>query len=175
MQSICSLLPEPFAQHVLGARAIAAEEPSIGAIYDPPFSHITLQLAEEYDWDGLTKALAAFAAKEEPFEAEAVGLLVFSNGDIADIAVLPHLSEQLRQFHDRLWEAALPFAKGNIRKMDYPPTWQPHVTIKRCGSDHEALRECALVSPPGDPVVSEGVLERVFSGLGEIPASRRPR
>src|SRR5687767_11148241 len=31
----------------------------LGAIYDPPFVHATLQLAEEYDWPGLEAALTA--------------------------------------------------------------------------------------------------------------------
>ena len=137
MQSVCTLLPEEFEQQVVAARALVAEEPSIGAIYDPPFAHITHQLAEEYDWEGLGAAIAAFAAKEQPFEAKTMGLWVGGNGEQADVAVIPYASEQMRDFHDRLWEVITPFAQGNVNQFYASENWFPHVTIKRCGTNHE--------------------------------------
>ena len=139
MQSICTLLPDEFARQVVDARALLAEEPSIGAIYDPPFVHFTQQLAEEYDWKGLAGALAEFAAKEQPFEAQTMGLWVNGNGETVDVAVIPYASEQLRAFHDRLWRVVSPYAQGNGPDFYAPRTWFPHVTIKRCGADHEAF------------------------------------
>ena len=137
MQSVCTLLPEEFEQRIVAARAQMADEPSIGAIYDPPFAHFTQQLAEEYDWDGLTAAIAAFAAKEQPFEAKTLGLWVGGNGENVDIAVMPYASQQMRDFHDRLWQVITPFAQGNVNQFYAPENWFPHVTIKRCGTNHE--------------------------------------
>ena len=137
MQSVCTLLPEEFAQRIVNARAQMAEEPSIGAIYDPPFAHFTQQLAEEYDWEGLAAAIAAFAAKEQPFEAKTLGLWVGGNGEYADVAVIPYASEQMRDFHDRLWQVIAPFAQGNVNQFYASENWFPHVTIKRCGTNHE--------------------------------------
>ena len=139
MQSICTLLPDDFAQLVVNARADLAEKPSIGAIYDPPFVHFTQQLAEEYDWDGLARALAEFTANEQPFEAQTMGLWVGGNGENVDVAVVPYASEQMRDFHDRLWQVVTPYAKGNVNQFYAPGTWFPHVTIKRCGTDHGAF------------------------------------
>lgn len=137
MQSVCTLLPEEFEQRVVDARALMAEEPSIGAIYDPPFTHLTHQLAEEYDWEGLAAAIAAFAAKEQPFEAKTMGLWVGGNGEQADVAVIPYASEEMRDFHDRLWGVITPFAQGNVNQFYASENWFPHVTIKRCGANHE--------------------------------------
>ena len=139
MQSVCTLLPEQFAQRIVNGRAQMAEEPSIGAIYDPPFAHFTQQLAEEYDWDGLSAAIAAFAAKEQPCEAKTLGLWVGGNGESADVAVIPYASAQMRDFHNRLWKVITPFAQGNVNQFYASENWFPHVTIKRCGTDHEAF------------------------------------
>ena len=134
-----------FAQQVVDARAILSEEPSIGAIYDPPFSHFTLQLAEDYDWDRLAGTMGEFAEQEKPFEAKTMGLWV-TGGETTGIAVQPYASEQMRDFQNRLWQAILPCAKGNVRKLDYPETWFPHVTIKRCGTDKQAFgRAMAII------------------------------
>ena len=116
-----------------------AEEPSIGAIYDPPFAHFTQQLAEDYDWEGLGAAIAAFAAKEQPFEAKTLGLWVGGDGESADVAVIPYASEQMRDFHARLWQVMTPFAQGSVNQFYISENWFPHVTIKRCGTDHEAF------------------------------------
>lgn len=138
MQSICTLLPDEFAQKIVDARAMAAEEPTIGAIFDPPFEHFTLQLAEEYDWDGLANALAEFAAKEPPFEAKMMGVFVFG-GDSLGLAVTPYASQPLRDFHRRVWEAVTPYTQGKVVDFYTPDNWFPHVTIKRCGADHDAF------------------------------------
>ena len=139
MQSVCTLLPEEFAQRIVDARAQMAEEPSIGVIYDPPFAHFTQQLAEEYDWDGLSAAMAEFAAKEEPFDVPTLGVWIGGNGEFADAAVIPLANEQMRDLHERLWRVVTPFAQGNVNDFYAPENWFPHVTIKRCGTDHEAF------------------------------------
>ncbi len=136
MQSVCSVLPfDPWHQ-VIDARALACEDPVLGAIYDPPFAHFTHQLAEDYDWDGLTAALAAFAKQHEPLEVRTTGLHVFSGADIG-LTVSVYRSKALIAYHDALWETVLPFAKGRHRGMDEPPTWLPHITIKRCATDYD--------------------------------------
>ena len=132
MQSICTLLPEELAAKVAEARAIMSEEPSIGRLYDPPFAHFTLQLAEDYDWDQLEAALTEFTRTEKPFEASTSGLLVFGNGDVA---IAPYLSESLRAFQERFWRAVEGTAIGRVRAMDTPGTFLPHVTVKRVGDD----------------------------------------
>jgi 2'-5' RNA ligase len=137
MQSICTLLPEDLRRKVVEARAILSEEPSIGAIYDPPFAHFTLQLAEDYEWDGLAEALQKLAADVEPFQAQTLGLLLWGNSGL-DFAAMPHADEGLRDFQARVWEAASPFTQGNVRKMDTPGGWIPHVTVKRGGLDRAA-------------------------------------
>lgn len=137
MQSVCTLLPDEFEQRIVAARAQMAEEPAIGAIYDPPFAHFTQQLAEEYDWAGLASALQTFAAAEEPFEVKTQGLWVSGNGELVDVAVIPYASRQMRDFHERLWQVMTPFAQGNVNQFYSPENWFPHVTIKRCGADHE--------------------------------------
>jgi 2'-5' RNA ligase len=150
MQSICTVLPEEFAAKVVEARAILAEEPSIGAIYDPPFAHFTLQLAEDYDFEGLAAALEALAAREEPFEARTLGLLLWGASGM-DFAVMPHAGQRLRDFQTRVWEAASPFTRGNVRKMDTPGEWIPHVTVKRGGPDRDAcLRALSRVMEQTD-------------------------
>ena len=135
MQSVCTLLPDDLAAKVTEARAIMSEEPSIGRLYDPPFAHFTLQLAEDYDWPRLEAALTEFTRNEQPFEARTIGLLVWGNGDVA---VAPYLSEELRAFQERFWRAVEGTAIGRIRPMDTPGTFLPHVTIKRTGDDKAA-------------------------------------
>jgi 2'-5' RNA ligase len=135
MQSICTLLPDDLATKVAEARALMAEEPSIGRFYDPPFAHFTLQLAEDYDWPWLEAALTEFTRNEEPFEASTFGLILWGNGDVA---VAPYLNEELRAFQERFWRAVEGAAIGRVRGMDTPGTFLPHVTVKRTGDDNHA-------------------------------------
>ena len=136
MQSICTLLPEDLATKVAEARAVMAEEPSIGRFYDPPFAHFTLQLAEDYDWPQLEAALTEFTRNEEPFQAKTVGLFIGGHGDVA---IGPYLDETLRAFQERFWRAIDGIAMGDVRKLDYPGSFLPHVTVKRVGDDKAAV------------------------------------
>src|SRR5439155_26327100 len=98
MQSVCTLLPaEPF-RRVVGLRATLSTDAALGAIYDPPFVHVTLQLAEEYDWQGLASALAAFANRWRPFEVSTVGLLTFT-GTGSTITIAPRKDQRFAEFH----------------------------------------------------------------------------
>ena len=138
MQSVCSVIPAEFNRHIVDARADLCEDPLLGAIYDPPFAHFTHQLAEEYDWDGLEAALRDFAAAHEPFEARTIGLLV-ATGEDTGITVGVYRSAELIAYHQELWDAISPFAGGRTRGQDEPPTWLPHVTIKRCEKHFESF------------------------------------
>jgi 2'-5' RNA ligase len=108
------------------------EDPLLGAIYDPPFVHFTLQLAEEYDWEGLTAALEGFAKRWTPFELSTVGLLAFT-GKGTGIAVSPRKDRSLAEYHAAVWEAISPYAQGRVDPFYHPDRWVPHITIKRCG------------------------------------------
>jgi 2'-5' RNA ligase len=134
MQSVCALIPFEYFQRVVDLRAAVCEEPAIGAIYDPPFVHFTLQLAEEYDWEGLAAALESFAAGWKPFELTTIGLLVFT-GKITGVAVAPYKDRSLAEYHSAVWETITPFAQGRVDPFYHPVRWVPHITIKRCGSD----------------------------------------
>lgn len=133
MQSVCSVLPLEQWQHVIEARALACEDPALGAIYDPPFAHFTHQLAEEYDWDGLAPALADFARQQEPFEIQTTGLQVFAGADITTVVAV-FRSEALVDYQKAVWQVISPFASGNVPAFYSPELWVPHVTIKRCGT-----------------------------------------
>jgi hypothetical protein len=138
MQSVCSVIPAEFNRQVIEARAELSEDPLLGAIFDPPFAHFTHQLAEEYDWDGLEVALRDFAAAHEPFEARTIGLLV-ATGEDTGITVGVYRSAELIAYHQALWDAISPFARGKTRGQDEPPTWLPHITIKRCEKHFESF------------------------------------
>jgi 2'-5' RNA ligase len=134
MQSVCALIPFEYFQRVVDLRARLCEDPVIGGIYDPPFVHFTLQLAEEYDWDGLAAALEGFAKDWKPFELTTIGLLVFT-GKFTGIAVAPYKDRNLAEYHAAVWETITPFARGRVDPFYHPDRWVPHVTIKRTGSD----------------------------------------
>jgi 2'-5' RNA ligase len=138
MQSVCSVIPAEFNQQVVDARALLCEDPLLGAIYDPPFAHFTHQLAEDYDWDGLEKALAGFASTHQPFAARTSGLLCLT-GNVILIAVGVFRSPELVAYHNELWDTVSPFAVGRLRPLDRPETWLPHVTIKRCDAHFESF------------------------------------
>lgn len=138
MQSVCSVIPAEFNRQIIEARAGLSEDPLLGAIYDPPFAHFTHQLVEDYDWGGLENALAEFADKHPPFEARSIGLLC-ATGEDTGITVGVYRSPELVAYHNELWGVILPFAKGRMRKQDEPPTWLPHITIKRCGKHFESF------------------------------------
>jgi 2'-5' RNA ligase len=140
MQSVCSVLPGEFNARVIEARALFAEDPAIGVIYDPPFAHFTHQLAEDYDWDGLEAALADFAARRRPFEVSTTGILTFT-GRSAGAAVAVFRSEELLEYHDDLWKTITPFAKGRVDSFYETRTLVPHVTIKRCGTNWQSFGE----------------------------------
>jgi 2'-5' RNA ligase len=140
MQSVCSVLPPEFNARVIEARALFAENPAIGVIYDPPFAHFTHQLAEDYDWDGLEAALAEFAARQRPFEVTTTGILSFT-GRSAGAAVAAFRSEELLEYHDDLWKTITPFAKGRVDSFYETRTLVPHVTIKRCGTNWQGFGE----------------------------------
>ena len=134
MQSACVLIQPEFASQVVDARAVLSEDPVIGSIYDPPFVHFTIQLAEEYDWAGLERALDSFAAEWEPFELVTSGLQVFTGAETG-IAVAPRKDRRLLEFHAAAWEVITPFAQGRVNPFYHPDSWVPHITIKRSGSD----------------------------------------
>lgn len=136
MQSVCALVSPEYLRQVVDLRASLCEDPAIGAIYDPPFVHFTLQLAEEYDWQGLESALAVFAKGWKPFELRTVGLLAFI-GNSTGIGVAPYKDRHLAEFHAAVWETVTPFAQGRVDQFYHPDRWVPHITIKRCGPhDH---------------------------------------
>ena len=134
MQSVCTLLPAEYFQRVIDLRASLSEDPTLGAIYDPPFVHFTHQLAEDYDWDGLEQGLAEFAKRQSPFEICTIGLFVFT-GNSATITVAPLRDRRLTDLQADIWEIASTFATGRVDAFYSPERWIPHVTIKRCGSD----------------------------------------
>ena len=138
MQSVCSVIPAAFNSQVIEARAGLSEDPLLGAIYDPPFAHFTHQLAEDYDWEGLEQALREFARTHQPFEARTIGLLC-ATGEDTGITVGVYRSPALVAYHNELWDVVFPFARGRMRKQDEPPTWLPHITIKRCGKHFESF------------------------------------
>lgn len=78
MQSVCALFPAKFFRRIIDLRAELCEDPALGAIYDPPFVHMTLQLAEEYDWPSLESALVQVAQQHQPFDVRTVGVLAFT-------------------------------------------------------------------------------------------------
>lgn len=138
MQSVCSVLPmEPWSK-VIDARALLAEDPALGRIYDPPFVHFTHQLAGEYDWEGLEPALAGFAVQHRPFEVRTTGLHVFSGGD-AGIVVAVFRSPELVEYHRSLWDVISPYADGAVPASYEPASWVPHVTVKRCGQHWDSF------------------------------------
>src|SRR5204863_8921044 len=101
-----------------------------------PLSHFTLQLGEEYDWQGLASALAGFASQWKPFEIHTVGLLAFT-GSGTGIAVAPCKDGRLTEFHAAAWEVISSHAQGRVDQFYHPDRWVPHITIKRCGPHAE--------------------------------------
>lgn len=138
MQSVCGLVSSDYFRQVVDLRASLCEDPAIGAIYDPPFVHFTLQLAEEYDWQGMERALTALAKDLKPFEMRTVGLLAFT-GNGTGIAVAPYKDRQLAEFHAAVWETVSPFAQGRVEQFYHPDRWVPHITIKRCGPHDQSF------------------------------------
>jgi 2'-5' RNA ligase len=138
VQTLALLLPEPFASRVVDARAALAEDPALGRIQDPPFAHFTLQMAEDYEWDGLADALARFARQQAPIPIRTVGLLTVT-GPSTGITVEPYRDDRLARFHAEFWEVVTPFARGSVAPFYLPDRWVPHVTIKRCGPHRAAF------------------------------------
>lgn len=159
MQSVCALIPDEHGRRVIGLRASLCEDPALGAIYDPPFVHVTLQLAEEYDWPGLTSALAGFATRWPPFELSTVGLLVFT-GTSTGIAVAPRKDRSLVDFHAAVWETISPYAQGRVDPFYHPDRWVPHITIKRCGPHVERFG-AAMAKLAAEPFVSTMTIDTV--------------
>src|SRR4051812_20630032 len=94
VQTLGLLLPEPFATRIIEARARLAEDPVLGYISDPPFAHFTLQMADDYDWDGLAGALAEFARQQAPLAIRTVGLLTVT-GASTGITLEPYRDDRL--------------------------------------------------------------------------------
>jgi 2'-5' RNA ligase len=146
VQTLGLLLPEPFATRVIEARARLAEDPILGRIHDPPFAHFTVQMADDYDSDGLAHALAEFARQREPVPIRTVGLLTVT-GPSMGITLEPYRDDRLARFHADLWDIVTPFAHGTVAPFYLPDRWVPHVTIKRCGPNGAAFgRAIAVLS-----------------------------
>jgi hypothetical protein len=138
MQTLCLLLPEPYAQRVTEARAKLMADAALGRVHDPPFAHFTLQMADDYDWEGLAPALAAFARQQQPIPIRTVGLLCVT-GAYTGVAIEPYRDTRLADFHAALWDVVTPFARGTVADFYLPDRWVPHVTVKRCGTDPAAF------------------------------------
>ena len=138
MQSVCALFPDEFFRRVVDLRADLCEDAALGAIYDPPFVHMTLQLSEEYDWPGLESALRQVAQERQRFDVRTLGLLAFT-GREATIAIGPYRDQQLADFHAAVWEASTKFASGRVDPFYEPNRWVPHITLKRCGANERSF------------------------------------
>jgi len=119
-------------------RAALCGDPAVGAIYDPPFVHFTLQLAAEYDWPELEAGLSQFVKRQKPFEMRTIGLLAFT-GNNTGIAIAPYKNSQLAEFQAGVWEVASQCAQGRVDPFYHPDNWVPHVTIKRCGPTQQSF------------------------------------
>jgi 2'-5' RNA ligase len=133
MQTVCTRLREPYWQRVLDYRDQLAEDPLLGAIFDPPTAHCSHVLAEDLDWDGLAPALEAFARTQKPFVLRTRGVLCFT-GELPTIVVNVVKDARLAEYHAALYEVASKFAVNGAQSYA-PATWKPHVTIKRCPPD----------------------------------------
>ncbi len=120
MQTLGLHLPQPFAGRVIDARARLAQDPALGRIHDAPFAHFTLQMAEDYDWDGLAPALTRFARQQTPVPIRTVGLLTVTGPSSTGIAVEPYRDDRLARFHAELWEVVTPFARGTVAPFYLP-------------------------------------------------------
>jgi 2'-5' RNA ligase len=138
VQTLALLLPEPYAGRIVEARAQVAEEPELGRIHDPPFAHFTLQMADDYDWDGLGAALVEFASRHVPISIRTTGLLTVT-GRSTGITLEPYRDDSLARFQAELWDVVTPFARGSVAPFYLPDRWVPHVTIKRCGPHRAAF------------------------------------
>jgi 2'-5' RNA ligase len=136
MSSVGTQIEEPFYSRVIEYRKALSSDPVVGNIYDPPSVHFSHQVAGDYEWQELEPALEKLAARTKPFEVRAVGLVLFGGTLVVGLRV----DERLAEFHARVWETVAPFAKEGVTEYE-PAIWVPHVTIKRCGNDPEAIGE----------------------------------
>jgi hypothetical protein len=137
MQTVCTRLPEPYWTRVLDFRKQLAEDPRVGAIFDPPTAHCSHVLTEDFDWDGLAPALEAFSRTQKPFLFRTAGLLCFT-GQEPTIALNVAKDVRLAEYHAALYEVASKFAINPVPSYA-PEKWVPHVTLKRCGPDGQAV------------------------------------
>jgi hypothetical protein len=137
MQTVCTRLPEPYWTRVLDFRKQLAEDPRVGAIFDPPTAHCSHVLTEDFDWDGLAPALEAFSRTQKPFLFRTAGLLCFT-GQEPTIALNVAKDVRLAEYHAALYEVASKFAINPVPSYA-PEKWVPHVTLKRCEPDGQAV------------------------------------
>jgi 2'-5' RNA ligase len=143
MLSVCSLLPTEYFNRVVDARALVSEDPLLGAIYDPPFAHFTHQLAEEYDWEGLTEALHDFALSHKPFEARVAGVRA-STGRSTGIGLGVSRDTAMMAYHTEVWQLVSKFAVGRVDPFYVPESIVPHVTIKRCDTHWQSFGDAMV-------------------------------
>lgn len=89
--------------------------------------HLTLHVADDYVWDALYAALAAFCDAEPAFAVQTVGLGLFTGeSPVLFVNVRPTVS--LLGLHQRLADLCTPLCTQPY-VLYTPARWVPHVTI----------------------------------------------
>jgi 2'-5' RNA ligase len=139
LHGIVSLLD---GEHYAAVEALWAElerEFGLQGIYVTPYPHFSYQVAADYEVERLTAILQRFALQSRAFRASTAGLGVFTGPQ--PVLYVPLVrSLELTQYHQSLWQAVAPAARGPVAYYQ-PARWLPHITLAHGDLDRERLAE----------------------------------
>ncbi len=106
-----------------------------------PFPHFSWLIAEDFNWDGLRRALHELAEELQPFSVRTSGVSLFSG--TKPVLFLPLVrSAELSRTHAAIWDRISPFGKS-LSKFYTPQAWMPHITLAYQDLDASNL-SCAM-------------------------------
>ncbi len=127
MHGIVSLLDDKHYQLVEELWAELEREFSVRGVYATPYPHFSYQVAAQYDIETLEPVLQNIAENSSPFHVICGGLGIFTG--LHPVLYIPIVrSQQLNQFHQRVWSATVETGSG-VQDYYHPDYWMPHITI----------------------------------------------
>jgi 2'-5' RNA ligase len=137
MQGIVSTLDR---QHNLHIEALWSElEREFGLKYAcVAYPHFSYQVAEGYAESPALDALRAVARQTKPFKVMTGGLGIFT-GERPVLFIRVVRDAELTAFHDRIFAAVAPYARGVHANHYGHEYWIPHITLAVQDLTHEVL------------------------------------
>lgn len=142
LHGIASRLSPEYDDRVRALWKRLAAECGLTEIEKTPIPHFSWIVGEGFEFEPLSRELAAFARERAPFEARTSGLGVFTGREDIVLYIALVKDKALADAHGAIWDLARPYVPAPSAYYE-PAGWVPHITLAHGDTDPERLA-CAV-------------------------------